>query len=310
MVAMGLLCFAGVVRCEEATKVSVCQLKDNPPAFNHKLVEVTGFVSHGFEDFSVFDPACDSWPNIWLEYGGRVKSGTMYCCGVTAERTRIQELEIEDTSVPLLNDDEFQRFDTLIQIRPSSLVHATMIGRFFAGKERKFPKETIWGGYGHMGCCSLLAIQQVVSVDPHNLQDVDYGTQADQPKLGDVGCGFRFLMPPSYRGLEAWVKTQKNAELGEAEWAFENPERVALETLAQLAKVALTQVTGMKQTSAAQGRIVYEWIPSGKNMHYMVVVSRPYLLSFYAKDASKIAWVVAAAYESYCDKKNSTKRIK
>jgi hypothetical protein len=32
----------------------------------------------------------------------------------------------------------------------------------------------------------------------------------------------------------------------------------------------------------------------------MIVVSRPYWLTFYAKDARKAAWVVVAAYESSC----------
>jgi hypothetical protein len=43
---------------------------------------------------------------------------------------------------------------------------------------------------------------------------------------------------------------------------------------------------------------------------YLVVVSRPYLVSFYAKDASKIAWIVVGAYESSCNKNNHVKRIK
>lgn len=55
--------------CENAERVSVCQLKNDPAAFNHHLVEVTAFVSHDFEDFSVFDPDCQSRFDIWLEYG-------------------------------------------------------------------------------------------------------------------------------------------------------------------------------------------------------------------------------------------------
>src|SRR5215831_12283714 len=82
--------------CEEPVGVTICQLKNNPPAFNHKLVEVSGFVSHAFEDFSLFDPTCRSWPGIWLEYGGESKSGKMYCRGVTADRHRPMELAIED----------------------------------------------------------------------------------------------------------------------------------------------------------------------------------------------------------------------
>jgi hypothetical protein len=35
---------------------------------------------------------------------------------------------------------------------------------------------------------------------------------------------------------------------------------------------------------------------------YMVVVSRPYLLAFYAHEPKRVAWVVAAAYVSSCEK--------
>jgi hypothetical protein len=42
----------------------------------------------------------------------------------------------------------------------------------------------------------------------------------------------------------------------------------------------------------------------------MVVVSRPFLLSFYAKDPKRVAWVVIAAYDSSCGTTNSVTRIK
>lgn len=38
-------------------KISLCKLKSDPPAYNHKLVEVTGFVAHGFESFHIVEPA-------------------------------------------------------------------------------------------------------------------------------------------------------------------------------------------------------------------------------------------------------------
>src|SRR5215471_3972788 len=107
MLVLGALASAqtpvpGVAATEaQPATVTICQLKSDPAAYNHKLVEVTGFVSHAFEDFTVFDPTCPSWPGIWLEYGGMRKSGTMYCCGVTADRHRPKELKVEDISIPL-----------------------------------------------------------------------------------------------------------------------------------------------------------------------------------------------------------------
>src|ERR1700681_4643540 len=111
-IALGILSFVmsfgSPAFCQEKPdKVSLCQLKSDPAAYNHKLVEVTGLVSHGFEDFTLSDPTCSSWPAVWLEYGGKSKSGTMYCCGVTADRHRLKGLVIEGIAIPLTKDDQF-----------------------------------------------------------------------------------------------------------------------------------------------------------------------------------------------------------
>lgn len=289
-------------------KVTLCELKKDPAAYNHKLIEVTAFVSHGFEDFTLFDPACSSWPRVWLEYGGTSKSGTMYCCGVTADRSRPKPLVVENIPVPLADDAQFREFDRLLQRRPDSVVRATIAGRFFAGEQVKYPKGTFWGGYGHMGCCSLLAIQQVLSVDNQDRPDLDYGASADQPDIEKTGCGYRFLT--DIRPLDALLKAQQAAEQVGGEWAFAEPRRVASDSLARLLKVDENTITGLRQTRKAQGRFVYEWRPKAKGASYMVVVSRPYWLSFYAKDPQRVAWTVIAAYESSCGGNNSVTRIR
>ena len=50
---------------EEPERVNICQ--SDPVAYNHKLIEVSAFVSLGFEDFTLFDPNCAAWPSVWLE---------------------------------------------------------------------------------------------------------------------------------------------------------------------------------------------------------------------------------------------------
>src|SRR6266853_3459986 len=56
---------------QQPDKVTVCQLQSDPAKYNHKIIEVTGFISHGFEDFGFFNPDCSSQQvGIWLEYGG------------------------------------------------------------------------------------------------------------------------------------------------------------------------------------------------------------------------------------------------
>jgi len=292
---------------EQPPTVSACQLKRNPTAYNHKLVEVTGFVSHGFEDFSLFDPGCLPWMGIWLEYGGTEKSGTMYCCGVSNSRSRPKRLQVEGIEIPLVDDEHFREFDHLVQQVPDRLVHATVIGRFFSGKPRRAANGEIWGGgYGHMGCCSLLAIQEVLRVDRQDREDIDYRASYEQPDIDKGGCGYRDLM--SFEPFLGVAQRQRAADEKGPEWVFQEPDRVAAHELARLAKIDENRIR-LKLTRSAQGHKVYVWRVK-KDKSYMVVVSRPYLATFYARDAMKIAWTVVAAFEAGGDTGNSVSRIK
>lgn len=282
----------------ERTKVSVCELKRDPLAFNHKLVEVTGFISHAFEDFTLFDPECSERPGVWLEYAGKSASGTMYCCGVTAAPSREKPLVVENIPVELVDDARFQQFDKLLQRRPDSVVHATIVGRFFSGELETYANSSSWGGYGHMGCCTLLAIQEVVAVDLHDSTELDYGAYPDQPETNDTCTGYSILTERlQEKGL---IKAQQRADLGQEEWAFTDPKRVAAEGLARQLGIRNTSTIALTQTRKAQGRFVYHWLPKGKTNKYMVVTSRPYLLSFYAKDPKRVAWVMTGAYKRSC----------
>jgi hypothetical protein len=95
-IAFCLCLVAATAKAEQPIRVSSCQIKKDPAAYNHKLLEVTAFVSHGFEDFTLFDPDCPSWPQVWLEYGGTVSSGTIYWGGGTAKRSRSKPLRVEN----------------------------------------------------------------------------------------------------------------------------------------------------------------------------------------------------------------------
>lgn len=272
-------CAAATAFSEEPLETTPCKLKNDPSAYNHKLVALTGFISHGFEDFTLFDPNCPYSPELWLEYGGTAASGTMYCCGASNNRSRPGEMVVEGIPIPLVEDDLFRRFDKLILHQPDSdsVVHAKLVGRFFAG-ERQRLRNGNWGGYGHMGCCSLLAIQQVLHVDPHDRDDLDYSGSPDQPDVDKLQCGYQELTPPySYRSS---LEAQQEAEAGERAWAFTDPLRVASDALAELLKVDKRSVAEIKETRKTQGRVVYEWHPDKNPMRYMVVVSRPYWLSF------------------------------
>jgi hypothetical protein len=278
-------------------KVTPCQLMNDPATYNHKLVEVTGFFSHGFENSTVTDPGCAS-RSIWLEYGGTTATGTMICCGVTAERSRPEVLVVEDIPIPLVDDDQFRKFDKLVQSKPDTIVRSTVIGRFFSGTLEEFQGRKSWVGYGHFGMHSLLALQQVLSVESQDRDDLDYSLYPDGGFISNE-CGYEVLTPHETGSIS--VEAQKRTEQEETRvWAFDDPRRVATDSLAVLLKLDEKSITGLKQTRKAQGRFVYEWRNTKQGTKYKVVVSRPYWLSFYARDPSKVAWVILAAYEYKC----------
>ena len=53
-----VLCLPAIAGSEEPEKVTVCQLQSDSPTYSHKLIEVEGFASSDFEDFTLFDPSC------------------------------------------------------------------------------------------------------------------------------------------------------------------------------------------------------------------------------------------------------------
>ncbi len=306
------LCISSEGWCQKPVEATPCQLKTDPPTYNHKIIRVTGFVSHEFEDFTLFDPRCPSWPGVWLEYGGRRSSLTVYLGGGKTQRTRPKDLQIEGIVVPLTLNRQFEEFDKAIQPpfhsgKQGVVLRATLVGRFFAGKRLEFFEGKPWGGFGHMSCCTLLAIQEVETSDTENHLKLDYGASPDQPELNKAGCGFRELLSVNQSALLAW---QREVDDGKHAWATDDPNRVAFDALSHVGHVNLSSLKNLKLSKEQQGRKIYLCRSNSGRLSYMVVVSRPYWLSFYAHDANRVAWTAIAAYESSCDTSNPVTRPK
>jgi hypothetical protein len=156
---------------EAPIKTTLCEIKQHPEKFLHKLVEFTAIASHGFEDSMVESSEC-TWksdPSVWMEFGGKRSTDTMYCCGFSPKPDRPEVLKIDGLELPLDDDDLFQRFNNALQSHPrkgkSVTVQATLRGRIFAEQIKLAQNASgYWAGYGHMGCCMLFVVTQVVSV--------------------------------------------------------------------------------------------------------------------------------------------------
>jgi hypothetical protein len=160
--SLALLVALSTARAETPVSVTVCQLLADPPAYDHKLVRVTGHVSFAFEEFELNGDNCKGRTGaIWLDYGGTVKSGAIPE-GWT--RRREKPLVIEGITTTLVEDSAYQTFDASIHNPPSASVAATLVGRYFAGKAGASGVKE-WRGFGMWGMFSLLVIQQVVTSD-------------------------------------------------------------------------------------------------------------------------------------------------
>jgi len=147
----------GIVRGDEAVTVSVCAVAAAPLDFDRQVIRVEGRVDHSYEGFTISDPACPA-KSLWLEYGGKIGSETIYCCDVPAERERKAPLTVDGVETQLVEDKLFRHFDRIVHSANDITMHAVVEGHFFA---RKVPDNVFGGGYGHFGGFSLLVIERV-----------------------------------------------------------------------------------------------------------------------------------------------------
>lgn len=292
---------AAPVGTSEPREVSYCELSRTPSAFNHQFVRLTGFITHGFEDFQFADPGCPTQDfSVWITYGGKTRSGTAYCCpGETGEKTRPEPLTVEGVQVPLEDDPTFQRFTALINKETDTTVHGTFVGWFFSGKKEEIGGRPLWRGFGHMGCCSLLVIQRVESLEAHSRADLDYTAEAGWYE--SEGCKWGSMRNLSHISIgysdeaRRAIEQQESAETGKSKWRFHDPKQVALEAVSPFYPGQNPVLNSVKSTPS---REVFRWQNGSKGI--VVVVTRPYWLSFYA-DSDAVVWVASMIKEADCE---------
>lgn len=230
-------------REEAPLEVSPCLLESDPGAYHHKLVRVRSRINFGFENFTLSGRDCENteeFSNVWIEFGGDVGAQTIYCCG-DHSRAPQTELEIDGYVIPLEKNQELSKFLRLLNAAREKApnggpcydcyyyrVTASLVGRFFAGgwpnKKQSTPLPE--AGYGHLGCCSLLAIEKVSDVSAERTEI------PDNPRFR---CKKRtWKWTPS--GWPDKVERIANVENGVESWRTEHWDRVAVEAVRQLAE--------------------------------------------------------------------------
>lgn len=168
-VSVVLLPVASRAAQEPVIETSICGVVADPSAFNHKLIKLTGDVTHGFKQLTIAANDCKTnLTAIWLEYGGQLKAPSVYD-PKDVDGKRDQRLVVEGIKTNLVNNPLFLKFDKMIaEWSYESHIKVTLIGRYFAGRHDQSSGFESWNGYGHQACCSLLVIEQVLAIDKSN----------------------------------------------------------------------------------------------------------------------------------------------
>ena len=174
---LAFLLVATTARAQQTpVNVSVCDLAARPKSFDGKTIRVRGTLNVYFEDFTLSVRDCVTQQSLWLAFGGDVPGIVASTVNDTFRKPGV-DLKVNGISYGIAKDDNFHKLYALIAARhgdkPSYLVTATLTGAFLAGEERQLPNgKSDSGGYGHLGCCSLLVITHVSDVEslpPANL---------------------------------------------------------------------------------------------------------------------------------------------
>jgi hypothetical protein len=175
LVGGSLALIPAMCSAQEPIKVTPCDLVTTPEKYSGKFVQVTGRVYLAFEDFSLAQPGCeDAYPGVWLVYGGDAPTPTKSTVNDNF-REPGSVIDVNGIPIPLVQDAALALFrqrlgamrETSIGERPCYncylyRVTAALTGVFFAANGKSMPLS---GGYGHLGCCNLLAIERVANVN-------------------------------------------------------------------------------------------------------------------------------------------------
>jgi hypothetical protein len=175
LLLLGMIAVANPIydhQAEQPIRTTICAIKSTPSIFNGKLVEVSGYATHGADNSMFEDPSCfwgKEYPGIWMEYGGT--TGTLRAKrGTTADDA--QMVVVQGVGIVLTHDSVFEQLDHMLHSAPGKdvSVKATVRARFFVTPEMADGKHDIGKGYGKRGCCMLFAIEQVTALDSHAVE--------------------------------------------------------------------------------------------------------------------------------------------
>lgn len=297
------LATSSVLSQERPFDTNACALNQHPEKYNEGLVSVEGLITVGRNEFMLHDASCgDQYGKIWLEFGGDVESPAT---GVTPRQAAGKPRTFDGLELPITKDRDFDAMQKLLQSLQKSegtkMLRATLIGKYFAGRPTKLASgETIQGGYGRMGCCSLFVIEEVVKVSAELEEPVDFSPlPVTPPKTLARGClATETVLPP--REDEDQLERKS---LEEEFQYLHDPKKVAARAIAVQQDIDAEVVEKQLRTESSSLTLAsYAWQTSDGLTSYSVIVNKPYWLLSTAQTGDAVIWTPKKITRTECTK--------
>ncbi len=276
-------------------EVGVCEISANPQAFHKKQLVVDAFVSSGFENFTLQDPTCDKQIGIWLEFGGSRTHDIVYCCPPTSKKS---QTVVENIRIPLVENRLLDNFRAGLRAEGGAMLRVRLKGRFFATPaSRKF-------GYGHLGCCELFVIEEILAVHSDSDPDLDphASSRYSRPPIAmRSACRYISTLKP-FNWRSQILAEYRAAEMSLDPSTFTDPLAVARKSLSELLRIPMPASESVFIDHAGPGRHEYSWLNPADGTTIKLVISKPRWLAYYAKDPSHIPWLAVNVTKEDCGK--------
>jgi hypothetical protein len=254
------------------------------------LVNVPGLVLYGPSQFTVHGYDCpDENGTLRLVFGGDPSD--------PKDRFRLSQSRLEDSTVPLKKDADYETLQKLISSADASgqvrMLRATLTGRFFTGQ----PVGTKSGEIKHPN--PRLVISEVELVSNHLEDPVDFtppSLSASKPSKGCTTANIEVSSRDEEDKLQR-LSREPSENLG----YLSDPKAVAARAIADQEKVPPTDVESKLVSGNDEVALKnFSWTSSDGLRTYIITVNRPYWLLPSTYSGDSVIWVPKHVTKTTC----------
>ena len=287
---------------ERPFDTTACALMQYPDRYNEGLAE-RGRPDHG-RTRRVHAPRCELWRRARQDMAGIRRRARSPGGSPGTHSTKNRPKTFESLQLPLNQDRDFQALQKLLQDaqNPAStkMLHATLVGKYFAGKPTPTITGVIRAGYGRLSRRSLLIIEEVGTVGTDIEEPVDFSASPGRSLKPPKDCTVSELAVSSREDEDRLLRKSL-----EEEFAYlHDPKQVAARAIAEREGITAEEAQArLKVESITATTAAYKWLTPDGMKSYFVVVDKPYWLLQTAVSGDAVIWVPKSITETECLRK-------